>query len=251
MSNISSYPLRSLLAALDAELEPDRFSDYAPNGLQIEGRAEVRSVVVGVSANAELIAGAAQRDADALVVHHGFFWRNEPSTLVGVRRSRVAAVLAAEMSLIAYHLPLDAHPTIGNAAHLLDVLGFADHRPFSAVGRIADVDIDVDDVLEAATALIGPDRGVFSYGPRRISRIAVVTGGAAHHLDAAVAVGADLFITGEPAEMSRALAREHGVHFAAFGHHNTERFGPMALAEWIGRVCPSVTAEFVDVANPV
>lgn len=247
--------LSALSAALDDLYQPGRFDDYAPNGLQVEGRPTVRRVATGVSANAALIAAAVEHGADAIVVHHGFFWRSEARTVVGVRAARLRALLTAEISLFAYHLPMDGHATLGNNACLATALGCDPVGSFPVGGGLDGVvaTLRAPESAEAFTARVGDACGqtalLLPGGSGLVRRVGVCTGGAASSFEAAAKAGVDLYLTGEASEPSQGLARELGVHFVAAGHHATERFGPRALAGWLGGL--GVAAEFIDVANPV
>jgi dinuclear metal center YbgI/SA1388 family protein len=247
--------LIELSTYLDGLLEPGRFTDYAPNGLQVEGRAEVTRIVTAVSANQAAIDAAVEARADAMVVHHGFFWRNEDRAIVGPRARRLSALLANDVSLLAYHLPLDAHPDVGNNVGLLRAIGatpttpFAGQPPIGWIGRFsAPVALDaLVATLERAT-----ERAplVFADGPRYVARVAAVSGGGAGYFEEAAGAGVDLFLTGEPSEMAQGLAAELGVTFVAAGHHGTERFGPRALGEHLAERF-GLDARFVDIPNPV
>lgn len=247
---------RELDDALRALLEPDRFDDYAPNGLQVEGRDTIGRIVTGVSANQALIDEAVASGADAVLVHHGFFWKNEPRTLTGVRARRVGALLREGISLFAYHLPLDAHPAVGNNAGLLRALGVRSNGTFATGGS---VDGHIGALPQAVTleafaatveqACMQPPL-VLGASDRPVKRVAVCTGGAAGYFEAAAAAGADVYITGEPSEQSQGLARELGIPFIAAGHHATERFGPLLLGGWLEKRF-GVEVEFIDIANPV
>ena len=244
-----------LAAWLDALLEPHRFHDYAPNGLQIEGRDAVERVAFGVSANQTLIDQAIAWGADALVVHHGFFWKNEAPQLVGWKGRRIGALLRAEVSLFAYHLPLDAHPEVGNSPLLLRALGAEPQVTFGpvqpALGVLGALAEPTDSAGLVARISARLQRDPLVLGPdRTIRTIACVTGGGASFFEAAVTAGADAFVTGEPSEQSQGYAVELGVPFFAAGHHATERLGVQALQERIGEVWP-VETRFLDVDNPV
>lgn len=247
---------RSDLATyLDTLLNARAFSDYAPNGLQIEGRSTIRRVVVGVSANQALIDAAIERDADALLVHHGFFWKNEPRTLTGLRARRVGSLLRNDISLFGYHLPLDAHETFGNNVGVLRALGATPSAAFGgtpALGWLGTLPTPMDKaaIVPAITEAIGQAPTAFLGGPPSVSRVAVVTGGGAGFFEEALEAGAELFITGEPSEQSQGLAMELGGHFVAAGHHATERFGPRLLGEHLAERF-GLEVSFVDVPNPV
>ncbi len=243
-----------LRAWLDKELDAARFRDYCPNGLQVEGRADVRRVVCGVTASQALIEAAIERNADALLVHHGWFWKSEDGRVTGFRKQRMARLLAHDISLFAYHLPLDAHPALGNNAQLAVRLGWR------VEGRFAEQDIGFFGVLPAPTSAIdlarhvgrSLDREPLLIGDpqRKVRRVAWCSGGAQDYFEDALATGADLFLSGEISEQTVHLARESGMGFLAAGHHATERYGVMALGEALAASC-GIECEFVDIANPV
>ncbi len=247
--------LIDLTRHLDEVLAPARFSDYAPNGLQVEGRGRVGRVVTAVSANQAAIEAAIAARADAMVVHHGFFWRNEDRTIVGHRARRLGLLLANEVSLLAYHLPLDAHPELGNNVGLLRAVGAVPATPFAGEPPIGWIGVLPEPVslttltgrLEVAT---GRPPLVFPDGSDPVERIAAVSGGGAGCFEEAAAAGVDLFVTGEPSEMAQGLAAELGVSFAAAGHHGTERFGPRALGAHLAAAF-DLEVSFVDIPNPV
>jgi dinuclear metal center YbgI/SA1388 family protein len=241
-----------LLRHLDATLEAPRFKDYCPNGLQVEGAAEVGRVVCGVSASLALIEAAIAAGADALLVHHGWFWRGEEPCLLGMRRRRMAALLAHDLNLFAYHLPLDAHPTLGNNAGLARACGWR------AEGRFLDQDIgwygSGADATVAALAgrlatVLGREPLVVGNRERPLRRIAWCTGAAQDGIEDAVRIGADAFVSGEISERTVLAAREYDVAYLAAGHHATERFGVMALAALL-REQLGLDARFVDIDNP-
>jgi len=247
--------LSELARYLDRLLEPERFVDYAPNGLQVEGGPEVARLITAVSANQASIDAAVAADADAMLVHHGFFWRGEERTITGPRARRLASLLGANMSLLAYHLPLDAHAEVGNNVGLLAAIGATPETPFAGtppigwIGTLASP-APVGEVIAALGQATGRPPLTFVHGPPVVRRVAVVSGGGAGFLDEAVSKGADLFVTGEPSEMAQGLAAELGATFVAAGHHATERFGPQRLGDHLAaqfglEVC------FVDVDNPV
>jgi dinuclear metal center YbgI/SA1388 family protein len=245
-----------LAAYLDDLLGCAAFADYAPNGLQIEGRSEVEHLVTGVSANQALIDASVERGADALLVHHGFFWKNEPRTLTGIRARRVRSLLAADVSLFGYHLPLDAHPDYGNNVGVLRAIGAEPSGTFSA-GHAVDgwlgTLVQPTDLLTLCTSIRAFSVGqpqVFDPGSGPISTVGVCTGGGAGFFEAAVAAGCDAFISGEASEMAQGLSRELGVPFIAAGHHATERFGPQLLGRHLGEKF-DLHVEFVDISNPI
>jgi dinuclear metal center YbgI/SA1388 family protein len=249
-----------LLAHLDAVLQPERFKDYGPNGLQVEGRPRVRRIVSGVTASLALIEAAAQLQADAILVHHGLFWRGQDGRVTGWMRQRLALLLRHEINLIAYHLPLDAHPQWGNNAQLGLRLGlqalegpagrFGD-QGLGFVGQRAD-GRSFDDAPALARAVelaLGRSVTLVPGQPGPLSRIAWCTGGAQSYFEAAIATGAQAFITGEISEPQAHLARETGVSFIACGHHASERYGAPALAAQVAAEL-GLEHTFIDLPNP-
>jgi dinuclear metal center YbgI/SA1388 family protein len=242
-----------LRAYLDTLLDAGRFRDYCPNGLQVEGRDEVRRVICGVTASQALIEAAIERRADALLVHHGWFWKAEDGRVTGFRRQRMARLLAYDMNLFAYHLPLDAHATLGNNAQLAQRLGW------TIDGRFAEQEVGFVGVPPAPTLagdlarrmgqLLGRVPMLIGDPERKVARIAWCSGGAQGYFEDALATGADVFVSGEISEQTVHLARETGMAFIAAGHHATERYGVMALAGDLERRF-GVDCEFVDIDNP-
>ena len=245
-----------LLAAFDAELQPERFKDYGPNGLQVEGRARIGSIVSGVTASRALIEAAIEAGADAIFVHHGLFWRGQDGTVTGWMKQRLRLLLAHDINLFAYHLPLDAHPTLGNNAQLARVLGL------QATGRFGEQELgfiggraegDRFDSAEALAAHVGSalNRPVVLVQPAQaaIEKIAWCTGGAQGYFEDAIAAGAQAFITGEISEPQAHYARECGVAFLACGHHATERYGAPALAGHVAAQL-GLAHRFIDIDNP-
>ena len=242
-----------LQAHLATELAVERFKDYGPNGLQVEGKRTVQRLVSGVTASLALIDAAVACGADALVVHHGLFWRGHDGRLTGWLRQRVARLLAHDLNLFAYHLPLDAHPTLGNNAQLGQRLGLR------ADGRFGDQDLGL--VGEAAgladaQALAARVQQVLGRAPlllpgdgRPLRRVAWCTGGAQGFFEAAMAAGADAFLTGEISEPQAHLSRETGVAFLACGHHATERYGAAALGAHLAERF-GLEHQFIDIDNP-
>ena len=246
--------LSELCQYADAYLDVSRFRDYAPNGLQVEGRPEVRRLVSGVTASLALIEAAIDLNADAILVHHGYFWRGEPAEIVGPRRRRLKALLAHDLSLIAYHLPLDAHPEVGNNAQLACRLGFTAESPLNtegigSVGR-ADVPLTLDDLVVRITAALGREPMVIPAGPPRLERVAWCTGAAQGYLEHAAALGVHAYLSGEISEQTVHTAREAGVHYLAAGHHATERYGVQALGDHLA-VHWGIEHRFIDIDNPV
>ena len=237
-----------------ALLDLPRFRDYCPNGLQVEGRAEVGRIVCGVSANLALLEAALDCGADAILVHHGFFWKNEDARLVGVKRARIKTLLAHDVSLFGFHLPLDAHPELGNNAQLgkhlgFQVSGFGGEQDLIARGELAQprslrvLGEEITQRLARPPLLIGDlDREIY--------RIAWCSGAAQGYFETAAAWGVDAFLTGEVSEQNVHFARESGVAFIAAGHHATERFGIQALGAHLAEKF-SLAYQFIEISNPV
>ena len=247
---------QDLLQAFDALLAPERFRDYGPNGLQVEGRETVRSIVSGVTASRALIEAAVARKADAIFVHHGLFWRGQDGRVTGWMKQRLALLLAHDINLFAYHLPLDAHPELGNNAQLgghlgLQATGRFGDQDLGFVGERADGQVFADTEALAARVRQALGRPVTAVAgaPGPIRRIAWCTGGAQSYFEAAIAAGAQAFLTGEISEPQAHYARECGVSFLACGHHATERYGAPAVAAHVARQL-GIAHEFVDVDNP-
>lgn len=243
-----------LLAYLDGLLNVASVRDYCPNGLQVEGRAEVRHVVCGVTACLGLIDEAVARGADTLLVHHGWFWRGEDPRVVATRRRRLGLLLAHDINLIAYHLPLDLHPEYGNNAQLARALGWVEEGRFGdqmlgSIGR-PELPVPAHQMARSIAARLGREPLLLGDGSREVRRVAWCSGAAQSHFEAAIAAGADLFVSGEVSEPTTHLARESGVPYIAAGHHATERYGVHALGrhltERFGLRC-----DFADLDNPV
>ena len=242
-----------LIRALDELLDPAAFDDYGPNGLQVPGPSEVRRVVTGVSAQRPLAERAVELGAELVLVHHGLFWKFLPVGLSPVLAERLRPLYKHDVGLAAYHLPLDAHPEVGNNALLAAGLGCAEHEAFATIGRagtFAGEGIAAAGLFARVEELTRRPPLVFDTGPERVRRIAIVSGAGASRLPLAVAEGFDAFLTGEPSEHVMADAREAGIHFIAAGHYATETFGIRALGDWLaGRF--GVEHLWVDVPNPV
>lgn len=243
-----------LRMTLDRLLDAARFRDYCPNGLQVEGRDEVRRVVCGVTASQALVDAAVKHQADALLVHHGWFWKGEDGRVTGYRRQRLASLLAADMSLFAYHLPLDAHPTLGNNAQLAARLGWKTEGQFSEQGigffGVPSAPTFAGDLVADVGRSLGRTPLLIGEASRPIKRIAWCSGGAQSYFEEALATGADIFVSGEISEQTVHLARETGMAYLAAGHHATERYGVMALAAHLNKTC-GIDCEFIDIDNPV
>ncbi len=247
---------RRLLEALDGLLEPERSDDACPNGLQVEGRDAIASVVTGVSACAELFERAVDLGADAVLVHHGLFWRGDERTVTGVQRRRLGILIEHDVNLIAYHLPLDRHPVVGNNALAARAFGIEAAEPFprsarDPIGIAGELGPISPDAFERRCGeVFGQPPLAFAHGPDPIRSAAFVSGAAERMLHDAIAEGHDAFVTGEVSEWVPNLAREAGVHFFAAGHHATERLGIAELGRWLAAEL-GIDETFVDVANPV
>lgn len=250
-------PLLELVNYGNNLLRIQEYQDYCPNGLQVEGRAEVRRLVSGVTASQALLDVAVTRGADAVLVHHGWFWNGEDPRIVGMKRRRLGTLLAHDISLIAYHLPLDGHGELGNNARLGAVLGIPVEGRF---GKGPDGGIAAYGSLsqplsaEALAAHIAQRLGRTPLhiigGPQRLQRIGWCSGGAQGWIEQAAALGLDGFISGEISEQTVHAARELGIHYFAAGHHATERYGVAALGEHLAQKY-AIDHEFVDIDNPV
>jgi dinuclear metal center YbgI/SA1388 family protein len=251
-------PLSAILQTLDDLLTPARFEDYGPNGLQVPGAELVETVATGVTAHVDLFEQARAESAELVLVHHGLFWGSGPGPIDRALARRLRPLFEADMSLVAYHLPLDAHPEVGNNALLARELGavrptqFAPHggQPIGCVAEFPDEGIPIADLLARVQQATEREPLVFDSGPELVRRVGIVTGGGADHLQDAIAVGADAFVTGEPAERVMSQAHEAGVHFIAAGHYATETFGVRCLGELLAERM-GVRHIFIDVPNPV
>jgi len=247
--------LDTLVTYLDDMLEVDRFADYCPNGLQVEGRPSVRRLVSGVTASLALLEAASASNADAVLVHHGYFWRGEEARVVGMKRQRLQHLLGKQMSLLAYHLPLDAHPVYGNNAQLAERLGFVIEGLFAgdpAIGMYG----HLAEPMPAAALTQQIDR-VLQRPPlhidgaaRVIHSIAWCTGAAQGYIEQAIKLGVDAYLSGEISEQTVHVAREAGIHYFAAGHHATERYGVQALGEHLAAHF-GLEHEFIEIPNPV
>ena len=246
---------RDLGAYLDEALEAARFRDYCPNGLQVEGERPVRRLVAGVTASRALIEAAIEREADALLVHHGYFWKGEDPCVVGIKRARLALLLRHGISLLAYHLPLDAHPEWGNNTGLARAMGwhvdgaFAGEPPLALHGR-PDAPLAPQALAARLDQVLGREPQWIAGGAHPIARVGWCTGAAQDAIEQAAALGLDAFVSGEISERTVYQAREAGIHYFAAGHHATERFGVQALAAHLGARF-GIAWEYVELDNPV
>jgi dinuclear metal center YbgI/SA1388 family protein len=246
--------LTELQRYLDETLQVARFKDYCPNGLQVEGRAAVGRIVAGVTASQVLLDAAVALAADAILVHHGYFWRGEDGRVVGIRRRRLATLLRHDVSLFAFHLPLDAHAELGNNAQIGRLMDW------TADGRFGDQDIgfvghtsapvDAREIAQRLGVALSRPAMLIGDGGRAVRRVAWCSGGAQGWFEQAIAAGADLYVSGEISEQTVHLARESGVPYIAAGHHATERGGVQALAAHL-REAFGLDCRFIDDDNPV
>ena len=240
-----------LAAYLDGLLDSGRFRDYCPNGLQVEGRAEVRRIVCGVTASQALIEAALAADADALLVHHGWFWRGEDGRVSGIRRARLKTLLENDISLFAYHLPLDAHAELGNNAQLGKLMGWTVEGRFAEqdIGFLGRTDGTAGEIAGRLALELGRLPLLVGDVSRPVKRIAWCSGGAQGYFEQAIAAGADLYVSGEISEPTLHLAQESGVPYIAAGHHATERYGVQAVgAHLAGRF--GLDYRYVELDNP-
>ena len=243
-----------LMRYLDELLESARFKDYCPNGLQVEGRPEIRRIVAGVTASQALVDQAVARGADALLVHHGWFWRGEDGRVTGFRKKRLQTLLAHDINLIAYHLPLDGHAEFGNNAQL------AQRLDWTVEGRFGEQEVGwygrlnesrtLGEVAHRVSAELGREALVIGAQAQQVSRIAWCSGGAQSLFEAALSLGVQVFLSGEISEQHVHLARESGVAYLAAGHHASERYGIQALAAHLAGKF-GLDCTFIDIDNPV
>ncbi len=246
-----------LVVYLDQLLDASRGRDYGPNGLQVEGRDEIRKIVTGVSACHELFVRAREAGADAVLVHHGIFWDGMPRVLTGVQFRRVAELIRGEMSLLSYHLPLDRHPELGNNALAgrdfglvdLEPFGFHEGLPIGFKGRFPEP-VSAAEMVERCRRIYGQEPLAFLEGPDPVRTLGIISGGAQRDLYTAIADGLDAYITGEVSEWVMNMAREARIHYLSAGHYATERLGIRALGEHLGETF-GLAVEFIDVPNPV
>ncbi len=250
--------LLQLVAELDDLLDSEGTADYCPNGLQVEGAPTIRRIVTAVSASRELFHHAIEEDADAIIVHHGVLWNgSEAPRIIGSFRERLRLLLENRISLIAYHLPLDRHLELGNAAQLARRIGLSELEPFgihngapTGVCGVFPEPIEAEEFVAAIGEACVRDPQYFPGGERTVSSVGIVTGGAQKEFHQAVAAGLDAYVTGEATEWVMHQAAEDGVHYVAAGHYATETFGVRALGRWIAER-HGLDVDFVDLPNPV
>ncbi len=246
--------LTELTTRLDTLLQPEAFADYCVNGLQVEGSAVVRRVACGVSLSQRFIDAALEWSADALLVHHGLFWRSTPHPMAlraGPMRDRLKLLLTNDLSLLAYHLPLDAHPEIGNNAVLARELGLVDLSPVDVgfAGNLSEP-LPIDRFIDRLAAVTQHPVEAFRFGAEEIRRVGLISGGSGASYPAIVAAGCDTFVNGDRQENLVREYEESGINHLFAGHYATERFGPRALGDWCAAQL-DVETRFIDVPNPV
>lgn len=237
---------------INTHLNINEYQDYAPNGLQVEGRSEVKKIVTGVTASQALLDKAVKLAADAIIVHHGYFWKNEAAVILNMKRKRLKTLLCNDINLYGYHLPLDAHPIMGNNAQLANIMeveidGYI--TPLLPIGKFAQPITPDDLMVRLNNRLVRQPLYCGDNGPQKIRTIAWCTGGGQNFIQQAAEAGVDAFVTGEVSEQTIHIAREMGIHFYAAGHHATERFGIKVLGEWLQKEY-GFEVTFVDIANP-
>ena len=248
--------LKDLLNYSNNVLEIERFHDYCPNGLQVEGKTKIKKIVSGVTASQALIDAAIKEGADVLLVHHGYFWKGEDARIIGLKYKRVRSLIESGINLLAYHLPLDAHPLYGNNAKLAEILNLNIAGSFpagsDAVGMYGTLKTPMSAADFSQKIASGLDREPLHIGDNneQIHTIAWCSGAAQNYIEAAAELGVDAYLTGEVSEQTVHIAREHGLHFYAAGHHATERYGVQAFAEHLASHF-ALNHQFIDIPNPV
>ena len=248
--------LQDIVSYADGYLRIKEFSDYCPNGLQVEGKPKVDKLACAVTASLAVIEQAIEWGADCLLVHHGYFWKNEREVVVGMKKQRLRTLLMADMSLLAYHLPLDAHPVVGNNAQIAERLGILELEPLQKttktpignVGMLAKA-IAISEFVSNCEHELGRQAIHINSGPVQVQKIALCTGGAQHMIEDAVEQQADVYLTGEISEQTVHIARECGLHFIAAGHHATERYGAQAMTAHLADKF-GLQQQFFDEINP-
>lgn len=248
--------LKDLLSYSNNVLEIERFKDYCPNGLQVEGKTEVNKIISGVTASQDLIDAAINENADVLLVHHGYFWTGEDARIIGLKYKRIRSLIEAGINLLAYHLPLDAHPLYGNNAKLAEILDLDIAGSFpsdsDAVGMYGTLKTPMSavDFGQKISTVLGRVPLHIGENSEQIHTIAWCSGAAQNYIEAAAELGVDAYLTGEISEQTVHIAREYGLHFYAAGHHATERYGVQAFGEHLATHF-DLKHQFIDISNPV
>ncbi|MDY5848268.1 Nif3-like dinuclear metal center hexameric protein [Actinobacillus porcinus] len=251
----------SLEHIINQKLNSYAINDYAPNGLQVEGKANIQKIITGVTATQALIDAAVTKNADAILVHHGYFWKSENPCLRGMKGKRIKTLLVNDINLYGYHLPLDVHPELGNNVELARLLGIEHLQPLESTansipvwGELAEpMTIEafatkIAQVLQRQPTVCNAEE-LTPNPPHLIRKVGICTGGGQGYIDLAAQMGCDAFISGEISEQTTHSAREQGIHYFACGHHATERYGIKALGEWLAKTY-ELDVEFVDIDNP-
>lgn len=246
----------TLEAAINDFLAVDNFKDYCPNGLQVEASSQIKKIVTGVTASQALIDAAIAKQADALLVHHGYFWQGESQPLTSFKGKRIASLFRNNLSLLAYHLPLDANPQVGNNQQLAEIMGWqvtgsmeGASWPLGLTGKLAKP-LTAEELSQEFTNKLGQTPLVLAGHQRAISSLAWCTGSADKGIVRAAELGVDAYISGEVSEQTQHLAQELGITYFAAGHHATERYGVIALGEWLAEEF-KLDVEFIEIFNPV
>ncbi len=249
--------LTQLVKETNQLLEIDQYRDYCPNGLQVEGKAEVQSILSGVTASQALIDTAIEKGVDLVLVHHGFFWKGENETITGIKKKRLKSLLDHDISLVAYHLPLDGHETLGNNSQLaklwgVDIAGRFGSGPNGGIGIYAELDepVPVDVMQRMVSESLGREALLFNGKSQQIKRFGWCSGAAQGYINEAAELELDLFISGEVSESTYHFAKEAGIHYLAAGHHATERLGVSALGDYLANRY-QIDHQFIDLYNPV
>lgn len=242
--------LLDLCRFCDDYLQVEEFSDYCPNGLQVEGRAEVRRLISGVTASLDLIEAAIDLEADAILVHHGYFWKNEPAVLTGYKGKRIKTLMQNDISLLAYHLPLDYHPSVGNNAQLALKMGWLVQQQGKLWRGELIEETDIDVVMDSVAERLNTEPLLIYGSNRPVKSIAWCTGAAQSMIDDAITESVDLFMSGEISEQTVHVAKESGMHYIAAGHHATERYGVQALGQLVANRF-GIHHQYVEIDNPV
>ncbi|KZN64559.1 hypothetical protein N473_14640 [Pseudoalteromonas luteoviolacea CPMOR-1] len=248
---------KKLVNQLTELLKPFQINDFCPNGLQVEGKSEIKKVITGVTASQALIDAAIEKQADAILVHHGYFWKGEDQPITGMKKRRIQSLLAHDINLLAYHLPLDVHPELGNNAQLGELLDLVVERPLEpwnknsvAVKGKLKTPMTVSEFTQLIENKLERAPLVNQAGDHEIKTIAWCTGGGQSFIDLAASQGIDAYLTGEASEQTIHSSNEQGIHFFAAGHHATERYGVKALGEYLADKY-DLDVEFIDINNPV
>ena len=233
-------------------LNIDAYKDYAPNGIQVEGKNEIQKIVTGVTACQALIDAAIELKADAILVHHGYFWKSEPEVITGFKQKRIKGLLMNDMSLFAYHLPLDGHEELGNNAQLGKLWQLQDITPEPGLVRLGELKqaLSINEFVDQVSDTLDRKALHLPGGPEMVKTVAWCSGGAQGYINQAIEWNADVYISGEVSEQTTHLAKECGIHYLAAGHHATERLGVKALGEHL-EACFDLECIFVDITNPV